>query len=139
MDGVRIPGVRAVWEHGLGDPCDSCPASAVEGGASLVVDHRVVNWEALPNNVSGALELQHQVVTVRSHLDLSVPLGPADEEHLHHLMVPQLVGRTDWGAGRRVVVEGCVHSDDDLLPESLDGDGHPLVPISGIAVPRVRD
>lgn len=60
---------------------------------AIALDVRVVvDEQALMDGVAAAFEHEHQVVAMRTELDLEVAVVVAEQHHLDHFVIPEPVG-----------------------------------------------
>jgi aspartate kinase len=100
----------------------------------------VLDRDRCAHDVAHALELQHQVVSVRPDLDLEVVVPVrAQQEELEHLVLPELPHAADGDGRRRVPAERSVDEHDEIVaiePRVEVGD---LGLVDRGAVPGIRD
>ena len=108
--GVDAPGRRRPWRQPSGRH-QRAPSPA------RPVYRRGKNQREAPSHVlSDALEPKHKMVSVWAQLDLDVDgRVRSSDEHLDHLVVPELPRRPRGSQGRGVVVEWGVDVDDQSI------------------------
>jgi len=112
MYGVGVPPVHIGWKVGGGNP--SNPGPDFPFGVNLCT---VVHGKAVLDSIPVAIQDEHEMLSVRSKLQLEVLLLVVEEERLHNFVLPQLEeGFSRFSTlGCRVAKVGCFYLDYQVL------------------------
>ncbi len=99
----------------------------------------VVNRDQAGRGLADVLELNDQVMAMRTQLDLDVFPSLSSNEDLDDLVLPEPIGRTWWPGWWRIVMEGSIHLKAKRVSDHLEHEAHSLLCADALTIPGLVD